>query len=200
MAKEFGSLEASIQEKLEADTDFNASLDTLSDDEKEQAIDAKKTEIYESELTDLKTKAERTAKAEEIAENQKKRAEKAESKNGKEPKEPSESKDLSSLDTIALVRAEVHEDDIPEVVEYAKFKKISITEALKTSVIKSSLAEKAEFRKTAEATNAGKNHRTVNKVDGDTLVKNLHEKGEVPEKGSKEAEELFWAKRGGQKK
>lgn len=105
---------------------------------------------------------------------------------------------LSSIDTIAIMRANVHTDDIDEVVEYAKFKGVSISEALKSPVVRGLLSEKEEFRKSEEVANTSSSRRVVNKVTPDALLKNLS-KGEVPEEGSKDAEEIFWARRGGRK-
>lgn len=105
---------------------------------------------------------------------------------------------LSSIDTIAIMRANVHTDDIDEVVEYAKFKRISVPEALKSTVIRGLLSEKEEFRKSEEVANTSSSRRVVNKVTPDALLKNLS-KGEVPEAGSKDAEELFYARRGGRR-
>jgi len=102
------------------------------------------------------------------------------------------------LDNATLARIyNIHEDDIDEVLDMAKFKKVSLAEALKLGATKAILAEKEEFRRTANASNIG-NTRRATSVSPDTLVRNLSE-GKVPEKGSKEAEELFWAKRGGKR-
>ena len=102
------------------------------------------------------------------------------------------------LDNATLARIySIHEDDIDEVLDMAKFKKVSLAEALKLGATKAILAEKEEFRRTANASNTT-NTRRATSVSPDTLVRNLSE-GKVPEKGSKEAEELFWAKRGGKR-
>lgn len=105
---------------------------------------------------------------------------------------------MSVQDQRALIKADIPEEDVSDVEEYAKFKKISIVEALKSPILIATLKDKSEKRATAEATNVRTVRRQTQKVDGDTLVKNL-EKGEVPEKGSQEAEDLFWAKRGGRR-
>jgi hypothetical protein len=105
---------------------------------------------------------------------------------------------IGQKDLYALGQANVHIDDFDDVVEYAQFKKISIQEALKTDVIKTTLATKSEFRKTAEVSNTGPARRGAIKVSDEVLVKNLHE-GKIPEKGSEEAERLFWARRGGKR-
>lgn len=106
--------------------------------------------------------------------------------------------ELTSKDAIAIMNAKVHEDDVDEVVEYAKFKKISVAEALKSDVVKTILDRKSEFRKTSEATNTGTSRVGIKKVSGDELVKDLSQ-GKIPAPGTKEADELFWARRGGRK-
>ena len=65
-------------------------------------------------------------------------------------------------------------------------------------MIKTTLAIKAEFRKTAEVSNTTNTRRSQAKVSDDVLVKNALE-GKIPERGSEEAERLFWAKRGGKR-
>lgn len=109
-----------------------------------------------------------------------------------------DSSTLSPKDFYALNQASVHIDDFDDVLEYAKFKKISVQEALKLDVIKTTLANKSEFRKTAEVSNTGASRRGAVKTSDDVLQKNLLD-GKIPEKGSDEAERLFWARRGGKR-
>jgi hypothetical protein len=78
--------------------------------------------------------------------------------------------ELSQSDLIAIIRADIEDEDIPEVKDYAKLKKISIPEALKTSFIKSFLKDKVEVRKSAEVANTGGSRRTTNKVSDDVLL------------------------------
>lgn len=140
-------------------------------------------ETTQEEVDKLK---EKLAKAEEYGKNQKIRAERAEKEERKDKaeqtKEPQVQHDLSSKDTIALINAKVHEDDLDEVIEYAKFKKLSIAEALKTNVIKSSLAEKAEQRTTAEATTTGKTRGGSVKATGESLLQKAQKTGDLPER------------------
>ena len=139
----------------------------------------------------------RLAKAEELARNQKIRAEKAE-KLAKE-KPVSKQNVTPELDNATIARIYgIHEDDIEEILDLAKFKKLSLAETLKLGATKAILAEKAEFRKTAEVSNTGNARRSVSKVSDETLLANLS-KGEIPKPGTEEAERLFWAKRGGKR-
>ena len=120
----------------------------------------------------LAEEAEKRQKAEELAQNYKVRAEKAERlAKGVKPEVETVSKtSMSNKDFVSLVNAKVHEDDISEVEEYARFKNLSISDALKLSVVKTMLSEKEEMRKTASATNV-KTTRTANtKVSGDALL------------------------------
>lgn len=105
---------------------------------------------------------------------------------------------LTPQDTIALAKVDATEEDIDEIMSHAKYKKISVREALKTPYIKSYLSEQAEFRKTAAATNTGGSRRPAPKATDDVLLSNLSE-GKIPEPGSKEAEDLFWAKNPGKR-
>lgn len=120
----------------------------------------------------------------ELANNYKVRAEKAEKK-AKETK-PAPQTSLATFgtsptDLYALLQAAVPQEDIAEVTDYAKLKGISVTEALKSSVVKNILAEKAENRKVAAATNIGTTRRNSGQVSGETLLENARSKGEIPD-------------------
>ena len=187
MANEnIGELDALIQEKLDADTDFAESLADLSDKDKEQAIQDKKSELLMQEFKSLSEKAKEAEKAKELAENYKIRAEKAEkaSKKGnsegeKTPKNE-RNEEMSSRDIIALTKANIADEDIDVVLDYAKFKKISVVEALKSSVVKATLAENEEHRKTAAATNIGTGRRGVQQKSENVLLSEF-KSGKVPE-------------------
>lgn len=104
--------------------------------------------------------AAKAAKAEEIARNQRIRAEKAERelkalKGNKEEEKGAEKTtpkhDYSLKDIRAL--ADVHDEDVDEVIEFANFKGISIAEAKSNATIKTLLKNKSEERNTASAAN-----------------------------------------------
>ena len=84
------------------------------------------------------------------------------------PKEGS----VASRDLIALMNAKVHEDDISEVEDYAKYRGISIADALKSSVVKTLLSERAEQRNTALATNTSKARPSSSRLSDDVILKN----------------------------
>jgi hypothetical protein len=88
---------------------------------------------------------------------------------------------ISSVDLIALIKNNITEaEDINEVVEWAKFKKISVSEALKNPNVKASLNEKEEQRKTAQATSTGAVRRGTSKVSDDSLLAKARS-GSIPE-------------------
>lgn len=88
---------------------------------------------------------------------------------------------LSSTDVIAVINAKIPQEDIPEIAEYAKFKKISFTEALSHNVVKTILADNAEQRRIAEGTATGDGKkRGSSKLSDDALLSNA-EKGIMPE-------------------
>ncbi len=125
----------------------------------------------------------RLAKAEELANNYKIRAEKAEKLakgNKPETKIETNNANMPTKDLYALVSAKVHEDDIAEVEEYAKFKGISVAEALKSTVVKTMLSEKEDFRKTALATNTGNVRRGSTKPSDEALL-NRARSGDIPD-------------------
>jgi hypothetical protein len=170
-----------VDKKISQDADFQAELVLLPDEDREQMLAQKRSELINQEVRSL---ANQARKNEELATNYKIRAEKAE-KDRKERSEGSNSEQfkevLSTPDTLAIVRNNVHEDDVEEVIEYAKFKNVSVAEVLKSGVMKTLLAEKEEMRRTANATNTGKTRTGVSKPSADKLLEKARTSGELPE-------------------
>jgi poly-gamma-glutamate capsule biosynthesis protein CapA/YwtB (metallophosphatase superfamily) len=167
---------ALVEEKISSDADFQTEIESLDDTEKEQKISEKKAELIKQEYATIAEKAKKDA---ELANNYKIRAEKAEKKNKDGNPTPTKM-ELSHIDIIALTKADVAEDDIQEVLDYAEYKKISVKEALNSTVIKSLLAEKKEERATAEATATKQTRKGSTTQTGSEMLKNAKSKGEVP--------------------
>lgn len=137
----------------------------------------------------IDTLKEKLAKAHKAYEDQKRRAEKAESKTsddgknkkGEPQKKLTRTDDLSPKDLYALMENKVPKDDIDDVVQYAKFSKISVEQALDTDFVTRLLADKAEKRATARATNTGASRRGAGKPSGTSLLGNAISKGEIPD-------------------
>lgn len=144
--------------------------------ENEVETESESTE-EESKEVDWKARAE---KAEKLAGNYKIRAEKAEKKSKEGKIETSNETGLSTKDVLILAKANIHEDDIDEVVEYAQFKKIPIAEAIKSGVMKTFIKEKEEKRRVAAATNTGSARRSSTKPSADDILDRAS-KGQLPE-------------------
>lgn len=96
--------------------------------------------------------------------------------------------DLSTEDIYGLMEAKVPKEDIGEVRDYANLKGLTIAEALNAPMVKSILADKAEQRRTAAATQGKGGQRGAGKVSGETLLEKAR-KGELPE-GDADIEKL----------
>lgn len=136
------------------------------------------SETTEESVEDVRV---RLTKAEELANNYKVRAEKAEKKIKEtvtvtEPKKD----DLSNADLYDLFDAKVKKEDVSDVVEFAKFRKISIAEALKSPVVKTLLKDKEESRRVADATNTGTSRRSNTQPTDDERIEKAV-KGDLPE-------------------
>lgn len=122
-----------------------------------------------------------------------KKAEGFELKDGKwvKPAKPAEVKEtpvtptskdkITQSDVIAIIKSDVPEEDIDDVVEYATLKKISVAEALKSNIVKTILADKAEQRKIADGTSTGGGKRGNAKLSDESLMADA-ENGKFPEK------------------
>lgn len=148
-----------------------ADLDTANGESNEQG-DEESIEEYKARLT----------KATQLANNYKIRAEKAErlAKEGKVEKQAPIAGDMSQNDMFAILKADVHEDDIERVQRFAKSEGLSIKDALKSDELKAILALKEEQRKSASASNVGASKRGTGKVTSESLLEKAR-KGEMPE-------------------
>jgi hypothetical protein len=180
--------------------DENGVVDTLNQPE-EEALETSSEETSTEETEDgidYKTLYE---KEKERAENQKIRAEKAEKAEKAAKAKPEVASkpsptagDLTSTDLYALMEAKVPQEDIEEVREYATLKKISVAEALKSSIVKSILSDKAEQRQSALAANVGPSKRSSGKIPDEMLLKNAAE-GKLPDNDA-DLDRLIRARKG----
>lgn len=183
-----------VNGKIEADTEFQETIAFLEDEEKEAAIATKRNEVLAQEFATLQEKADRAEKAEELANNYKVRAEKAE----KHEKPKKEEGELGTKDLYALMSANVPQDDVDEVVKASKLLGKPIAEVINDPIVKTILQTRAEYRATANATSTTTARPSVKKMSDADILERAN-KGEIPEKGTEEAERLFWARRGGKR-
>lgn len=143
-----------------------------------ETIDSQNDELETLDSSNEESDTEDTEQKEEYTEREKQyyaRIKKLEDelKQAKtDPKPKKESKatgDLSTLDIIALSKANIDDEDLDEVLEYASYKKIPVREALQSSILKTTLAEKAEMRKSAQAVNTGSTRRASGLVSDERL-------------------------------
>ena len=94
----------------------------------------------------------------------------------------SDEEKLTSEEVLVFVGAGItNREDIDEAISFARYKKIPLEEALKNSILKNTLKEKAEERKTAEATNTKPGGKATSKVTGETLIAKALESNQLPE-------------------
>ena len=140
-------------------------------------------ETYENDI-DVDEVQAKLAKAEELANNYKIRAEKAEAKlkspKGEDTTPKPVSSELSTTDLLVLAKSDISEEDIDLVRDYASFKKISVSEALRSTAVKAELKEREENRLTAQASHTGSSRKSNTSVSDDTLVSNARA-GKLPE-------------------
>lgn len=193
MEEELGALDTLVQEKLDADVEFQASIVDMSDEDRESALKEKREQVIKLSFAELREEAKKNA---ELAQNYKVRSEKAE-KGGKTATTKAQ-EDLSTRDLYSLMQAQVPQEDVDEVVKAAKVLGKTIQEALKDPIVTSILKRNDDYRKTAQASNVGKAKAGTKTVTPDEIIRQTNE-GNVPAAGTKEAEELFWARRGGRR-
>lgn len=99
---------------------------------------------------------------------------------------------LSNKDVLYLAKADINEEDLDEVIDYAKLKKIPVAEAHK--FMKPILDVRTEERKTAAVTTT-RSARVTHVTTGDDLLRKAQQTGEIPE-STEGLQELFKARRG----
>ena len=173
-------IHALVEQKVQADTAFQESLAQLPEEEREQALEAKKQEVFSSEITELSTKAQEAEKLKEIAENYKIRAEKAEKAGKENGGDKSTDLNLTPKDYLALTEHKVTSEDFDEVVRVAGILGKPVAEALQDGVLKTILKTRAEERATALATQTGGGNRGSKGATPDVLLRKAS-LGEVSE-------------------
>lgn len=97
-------------------------------------------------------------------------------KNVAQPKD-----ELSPKDLYALMTSQVPQEDVDEVVLAAKALNLPLPEALKSNIVKGILSERAEERRTSQATQTRGGARGTSKVSGLELLAKAERTGELPD-------------------
>lgn len=161
--------EQDILKNTDANVDESTDTEQSQDDTQEETVEELKARLQ---------------KIEEDYHNQKIRAEKAEGKlksgNSTGKGETSKQDSLSPFDLIAVTKANLNEEQLKEAMDYAKYKKISIAEALKTPQVKATIALIEENNKVAQAAATGNGRRGSAQISDDLLLANAS-KGIMPD-------------------
>lgn len=180
---------------VDVDIDFGDETDVEAIKAKAKEVVAEKVGVIKSQNSQLFARLKK-AEGFELKDGKWVKSEKSADKVEATPTKTTQT--LSHKDTIVLAKADVHEEDIERVIIFAQSEGLTVADALKNDELKAILKIRNEKRASAEASNTQPQRRTTPKVTGDELVAKL-KKGEVPERGSKESEDLFWARRGGKR-
>jgi hypothetical protein len=87
---------------------------------------------------------------------------------------------MSIFDQKAIFNADIDtQEDLDEIMDYADRKGISVAQALESTVIKATLAENAQIRKSAQAVNTGTGRRASGTISDDRLMSDA-KKGIMP--------------------
>ena len=137
------------------------------------------TEEYTPEqIADFKKKAEVSSQNFERLKKAEADLKEAREKLKQAPTSENKEEALSTKDVLYLAKADVHEDDVNEVLEWAKFKNISVSDAHKQ--LTATLQVRAEQRKSAETANISNVRRGPTTVTGDKLLENA-KAGKLPD-------------------
>jgi hypothetical protein len=140
-------------------------IDSQTDDSSIESTDQYELEeVAEEDVSAIKAEKERLA--------QENRKQKKEDKKEEAPLGYS-LQDIRSLQGV-------HDQDVDEVTDFAKYKGISISEAVKHPIMATILREKEEQRKTALVTNTGPAKRGSSMQTDEQLVANMLQ-GRLPE-------------------
>lgn len=159
---------------MEPESDVQEVLETPEEQVVEESSDDVELRNLDEELAELKAKAE---KADEL---EKKNRQLYERLKKKEEEASLSTNGLSTRDTLALIEAKITDEELSEVEEFARYKKLSIADALKSPTLKAILAERKEEARTARATEV-KSPRGVAKNTGEDILRKAEKTGEVPE-------------------
>lgn len=129
------------------------------------------TEEEQEEAVDWEARAKK-AEAAIIKAKSKPKAEKVDA--------PRNDSKMSIFDQKAIFNADIDtQEDLDEIMDYADRKGISVAQALESTVIKATLAENAQIRKSAQAVNTGTGRRASGTVSDDRLMSDA-KKGIMP--------------------
>ncbi len=168
--------------------------EVVNTEEVEEVTDDQSGETEDTEAIKEKNKKlfERTKKSE--AENKELKAKLKTLETKPQDKSVEKQTEFDLEDVAALVQKVAVKEDREMVKDYAKFKKISLEEALESSIVQAELKERTEKRASANATNTGNGRRGTTKPSPEAILNNV-EKGKLPDDPEDWAEARFQSKK-----
>lgn len=167
-----------MEEEKQDDSEVLETTETTEETEAEKSETAAeetpeqlKARITELEANNSKT----TAEKDELQSKNKQLFERLK----KQDKSDSPQAQLSAKEIIYLGKADIHADDMDEVLELARLKNWDVPKA--HEYLKPVLDTRAEQRRTADATQTRGGARGASKVSGEDLLATAERTGEVPE-------------------
>lgn len=133
-------------EILENETPTNDGEEQPSESSTETETPTQEETLTPEEIAELKKKAE-------LAENYKTRAEKAEKKLKQTPALKEEKIEITPKDYLALSENKITSENFDEVLNWARFKRVTVSEALKDKTLQTVLRDKESEMKSAAITN-----------------------------------------------
>ena len=156
-------------------------IDSSNDNEEVETIDSTnddEVEVVEDEEEEQEQEEKYTPREKQLYARLKKAEQQLNEKGTKS--EAPHSDTLSSSDLLAVMKANIHEDDMERVEKFAKSEGMSIKDALKNDELKAILSVREEKRNTASAANVSNTRATSHKVSDDVIIANAN-KGKLPE-------------------
>lgn len=161
---------------METNQDGSEVQETTDNTETEAVETSEAAALSPEEIADLKKKAEASSQNFERA--KKAEAELKEAKKLLQDKVPSQEA-LSNKDIIYLAKADIHADDVDEVLELSRKMSWDVQKA--HTYLKPRLDILAEERKTAANTQIKGGARGASKTTGEDLLRKAELRGELPE-------------------
>jgi len=136
-------------------------VDSINNTEETVNDEELKLDLSDDNSEDVETLKKEIATLKAQKEHFKKKAEtKVETKVETKEEATVHSQDISQKDYLLLAKSNVDLEDVDEVIDFAKYRKISIAEALQNTTLKAILSDSKEKRQTALATQTSGTRKT----------------------------------------
>lgn len=157
----------------------NQDQDQVLETDQEEEETPKETPQEEEQTEDAQPQPSDDEKDKKLAELESKNKQLFERLKKAEKAPTTSNESLSNKDILFLAKVDIHEEDLDDVLDWAKFKKIPVNEAYKQ--MKPTLDVRTEERKTAQASSTRSGARAVEKTTGEDILKRVEKTGDAPQ-------------------